>query len=75
MPSYVRDDPLDTIIVGAGFGGCYLLHNLRRKEFKVRAFEEGHGLGGVWLHNRYPGARSDTPVPHYEFSDPEIRKN
>ncbi|GLA85061.1 hypothetical protein AtubIFM56815_009285 [Aspergillus tubingensis] len=38
----------------------------------VHAFEEGHGLGGVWWHNRYPSASVDTPVPFYEFSDPEI---
>lgn len=75
MPSYVCDDRLDAIIIGAGFGGCYLLRNLRKHGFKVRVFEEGHGLGGVWWHNRYPGARSDTPIPHYEFSDPEIWKN
>ncbi|KAL2787563.1 FAD/NAD(P)-binding domain-containing protein [Aspergillus keveii] len=64
--------PLDAIIFGAGFGGCYLLRNLRKLGFTVHAFEEGHGLGGVWWHNRYPGARVDTPVPFYEFSDPEI---
>ncbi|KAJ0423222.1 FAD/NAD(P)-binding domain-containing protein [Aspergillus carlsbadensis] len=64
--------PLDAIIIGAGFGGCYLLRNLRKLGFTVHAFEEGHGLGGVWWHNRDPGARVDTPVPFYEFSDPEI---
>ncbi|KAF4459828.1 Cyclopentanone 12-monooxygenase [Fusarium albosuccineum] len=25
--------------------------------------------GGVWYWNRYPGARVDSAVPHYEFSD------
>ncbi|KAF4984729.1 hypothetical protein FDECE_17034 [Fusarium decemcellulare] len=75
MPSYVSDDRLDAIIIGAGFGGCYLLKNLRNYGFKVRVLEEGLGPGGVWWHNRYPGARSDTPVPLYEFSDPEIWQN
>lgn len=72
MPSYVDERPLDVIIIGAGFGGCYLLHNLRKQGFRARIFEEGNGLGGVWWHNRYPGARVDTDVPFYEFSDPEI---
>ncbi|KAJ5014610.1 Baeyer-Villiger monooxygenase [Colletotrichum sp. SAR 10_99] len=72
MPSYVDNRPLDVIIVGAGFGGCYLLRNLRKQGFRAQIFEEGHGLGGVWWHNRYPGARVDTDTPYYEFSDPEI---
>ncbi|EEU42250.1 uncharacterized protein NECHADRAFT_79991 [Fusarium vanettenii 77-13-4] len=75
MPSYVENNSLDAIIVGAGFGGCYLLKNMRKQGFKVRVLEEGLGVGGVWWHNRYPGARSDTPVPLYEFSDPDIWNN
>lgn len=72
MPSYVDERPLDAIIIGAGFGGCYLLRNLRKQGFRACIFEEGQGLGGVWWHNRYPGARVDTDIPFYEFSDPEI---
>lgn len=72
MGSYAGDAVLDAIIVGGGFGGCYLLRNLRRLGFSVRVFEEGQGLGGVWWHNRYPGARVDTITPFYEFSDPEL---
>lgn len=72
MPSYVDTSPLDVIIIGAGFGGCYLLRHLREQGFRVAVFEEAHGLGGVWWHNRYPGARVDTNTPFYEFSDPEL---
>lgn len=72
MPSRIYTRPLDAIIIGAGFGGCYLLRNLRKHGFRVAVFEEGHGLGGVWWHNRYPGARADTNTPFYEFSDPEL---
>lgn len=75
MPSYLDERPLDAIVIGAGFGGCYLLRNLRKQGFRVRVFEEGNGLGGVWHHNRYPGARVDTNVPFYEFSDPDIWKH
>jgi cation diffusion facilitator CzcD-associated flavoprotein CzcO len=28
----------------------------------------------VWYWNRYPGARVDSTIPHYEFSDPKIWK-
>ncbi|KAH0841822.1 hypothetical protein AYO21_03200 [Fonsecaea monophora] len=62
----------DAIIVGGGFGGCYLLRNLRKLGYNVKLFEEGEGLGGVWWHNSYPGARVDTSAPFYEFSDPEL---
>lgn len=72
MPSAIDDCPLDAIIIGAGFGGCYLLRNLRKQGFRVRLFDEGVRLGGVWAHNTYPGARVDTDVPFYEFSDPEL---
>jgi cation diffusion facilitator CzcD-associated flavoprotein CzcO len=65
----------DVVIVGAGFGGCYLLRNLRKHGFSVRVFEEGEDLGGVWWRNRYPGARVDTNVPFYEYSDPELWKD
>ncbi|KAJ5537713.1 hypothetical protein N7494_007192 [Penicillium frequentans] len=32
-------------------------------------------FGGVWYWNRYPGARVDSTVPHYEFSDPALWKD
>ncbi|KAF7556962.1 hypothetical protein G7Z17_g1031 [Cylindrodendrum hubeiense] len=72
MPSYDEDQRLDAIIIGAGFGGCYLLQNLRKQGFRVKVVEEANGIGGVWWHNRYPGARVDTNVPYYEFSDPDL---
>lgn len=74
MGSYIEGDTLDAIIIGGGFGGCYLLRNLRKQGFRVKVYEEGQGLGGVWWHNRYPGARVDTNTPFYEYSDPEIWK-
>lgn len=42
-------DPLETdvLIVGAGFGGVYLLHRLRDElGFKCKIFEAGKELGG-----------------------------
>ena len=59
---------LDALIIGAGFSGLYQLHRLRQQGFKVRLFEAGAGLGGIWYWNCYPGARVDSHVPNYEFS-------
>ena len=59
---------LDVLVVGAGFGGLYQLHRLRKLGYSVQLFEASSGLGGVWYSNCYPGARVDTHVPVYEFS-------
>lgn len=45
---------LDVLIIGGGFGGCYLLKLLRDNDFKTRLVEAAPRLGGVWAHNRYP---------------------
>jgi cation diffusion facilitator CzcD-associated flavoprotein CzcO len=66
------DEELDTLIMGAGFSGLYLLYRLRQEGFKVKLFEADSGLGGVWHSSRYPGARVDSHVPNYEFSIEEI---
>jgi cyclohexanone monooxygenase len=62
----------DVVIVGAGFSGLYQLKRLRDDGWSVRLVEAGAGLGGVWHHNRYPGARVDSHVPNYEYSHPEV---
>jgi cation diffusion facilitator CzcD-associated flavoprotein CzcO len=63
---------LDVVIVGAGFAGVYLLHKLREEGLKVKIVEAGHGLGGVWYWNTYPGARVDTPSHTYALNIPEV---
>ncbi|BCS23912.1 flavin-containing monooxygenase [Aspergillus puulaauensis] len=63
---------LDALIVGAGFGGIYQLKNLRSNNYTVKLVDSASDFGGVWYWNRYPGARVDSPVPHYEFSDPDL---
>ncbi len=63
---------LDALIIGAGFSGLYQLHRLRERGFKVRLFEAGADLGGIWYWNCYPGARVDSHVPNYEFSMEEL---
>jgi cation diffusion facilitator CzcD-associated flavoprotein CzcO len=59
---------LDALIIGAGFSGLYQLYSLRQRGFRVRLFEAGPELGGIWYWNCYPGARVDSHVPNYEFS-------
>jgi cyclohexanone monooxygenase len=61
-------EPLDAIIVGAGFSGLYMLHRLRTAGLKARVFEAGDGVGGTWFWNRYPGARCDIESLEYSYS-------
>jgi len=63
---------LDALIVGAGFGGVYQLRRLRQEGYKTKLVDFATDYGGVWYWNRYPGARVDSTIPHYEFSDPEL---
>ena len=67
-----QEHDLDAVIVGAGFGGVYQLKALRDAGYKVKLLESGSDFGGVWFWNRYPGARVDSAIPHYEFSDPGL---
>ena len=65
------DQPMtsvDAIIVGAGFGGMYMLHSLNKLGFKAIVLEEANGVGGTWYWNRYPGARCDIPSIEYSYS-------
>ncbi|WP_229022980.1 flavin-containing monooxygenase [Actinomarinicola tropica] len=62
----------DVVIVGAGFAGLYQLHHLRQLGLRVTLIEAGTGLGGIWYWNCYPGARVDSHVPLYEYSDEAI---
>jgi cyclohexanone monooxygenase len=59
---------LDAIIVGAGFGGLYMLHRLRGLGLSARILEAADGVGGTWYWNRYPGARCDVESMQYSFS-------
>ncbi|KAJ3729462.1 hypothetical protein C8R42DRAFT_651996 [Lentinula raphanica] len=63
---------LDVLIVGAGFGGVYMLFHLRKIGLNVNIFEAASDLGGVWRNNCYPGARVDSEIPEYDLSLEEI---
>lgn len=60
--------PLDVLVVGAGFSGLYLLHRLRGLGLKVKAVDRADDVGGTWFWNRYPGARCDIESIDYCYS-------
>ena len=51
----IHAQPLDAVIIGAGFSGIYQLYSLRKKlGLKAKILEAGGGVGGTWYWNRYP---------------------
>ncbi|MFT5416854.1 MAG: cyclohexanone monooxygenase [Gammaproteobacteria bacterium] len=68
VPASERQADFDAIVIGAGFGGLYMLHRLRLLGLSVRVYERGDGVGGTWYWNRYPGARCDTESVTYSYS-------
>jgi len=67
---------IDAVVVGAGFGGMYMLHELREAGVSVQGFEAGTDVGGTWYWNRYPGARCDVPSLFYSYTwDEALQKD
>jgi cyclohexanone monooxygenase len=58
---------VDVVIVGAGFAGLLMLHQIRELGLSVRVYERGADVGGTWFWNRYPGARCDTESLEYSY--------
>lgn len=68
-PSDESRAEFDAIVIGAGFGGLYMLQKLRDQlGLDVRVFDKASGVGGTWYWNRYPGALSDTETYLYCYS-------
>lgn len=68
-PSSPVTRDLDALVVGAGFGGIYMLHKLRNEQhLDVVAIDKAAGVGGTWFWNRYPGALSDSEGFVYQYS-------
>jgi cation diffusion facilitator CzcD-associated flavoprotein CzcO len=66
---------LDLLIVGAGFGGLYMLHKARALELDALVLDAAPSVGGTWYHNRYPGARVDIQSVEYSYSfDEELQQ-
>ena len=59
---------IDVVIVGAGFGGMYMLHRLRGLGMSAIVFDVATGVGGTWYWNRYHGARCDVESMQYSYS-------
>ncbi|EXJ67832.1 uncharacterized protein A1O5_09178 [Cladophialophora psammophila CBS 110553] len=69
---YADNLDVDVLIVGAGFGGTYLLYELRKAGYRTTVYDAGTSFGGTWRWNVYPGARVDSEVPIYELAIPEV---
>lgn len=71
--SYDVGAPYDVIVVGAGIGGLYGVKTFRDRGLRVLGIEAAPDVGGVWFHNRYPGARVDVESIYYcYYFDPEL---
>ena len=55
----------DVVVVGAGLGGIYATYRMHQLGFRTLCLEAACGIGGVWHHNRYPGARVDVESVDY----------
>jgi len=58
---------IDVLVVGAGITGIYQLYRAREAGFTAALVEAGHGVGGTWFWNRYPGARFDSESYTYGY--------
>jgi len=67
QPGVNQSNNFDSVVVGAGFAGLYMLHRLREMGHRAIAIEKGGGVGGTWYWNRYPGARCDGPSMEYSY--------
>ncbi|MDA1076370.1 MAG: NAD(P)/FAD-dependent oxidoreductase [Proteobacteria bacterium] len=67
MSSSERAEPLDVVVVGAGFAGMYAIWKLRQTGLNLRVIEAASDVGGTWYWNRYPGARCDITSMEYSY--------
>ena len=57
----------DAVVIGAGLSGMYQTYRLREMGYRVMGVEASDNIGGVWHHNRYPGARIDSESEVYGY--------
>lgn len=57
----------DAVVIGAGLTGLYQTYQLRELGYRVLGIEGSDNVGGVWHHNRYPGARTDSESEVYGY--------
>lgn len=59
----------EIVIVGAGFSGIGMAIGLDRSGIDdYLIVEQGHGFGGTWYWNTYPGVAVDIPSFSYQYS-------
>lgn len=69
MVSERRAPDHEIVIVGAGFSGIGVAIGLGKAGIDdYLIVEEGHGFGGTWYWNTYPGVAVDIPSFSYQFS-------
>lgn len=61
-------EELDALIVGSGFGGCWLLYHLRKLGYKAKIYDAAPNISGIWSWNCYPGLRKDSQISLYQLS-------
>lgn len=67
--AWSRSGHVRVAVIGAGFGGLAVAHELRAagiEDFVV--LERGATVGGTWRENTYPGCGCDIPSHLYSFS-------
>ena len=61
--------PLRVVVIGAGMAGILAgVRLLERGNSNFAIYEKGHGVGGTWRENRYPGLTCDVPAHAYTYS-------
>jgi|TARA_B110000967_G_C18900037_1_gene574085 cation diffusion facilitator CzcD-associated flavoprotein CzcO len=63
----VKEVDFDAVVIGAGLSGLYQAYRLREMGYRVLGVEGSDDIGGVWHHNRYPGARFDSESEIYGY--------
>jgi len=68
-------NPINTVIIGAGFGGIIAALRLMKEEMPdFLILERAGDIGGTWRDNIYPGCACDIPSPLYSISSDQHTK-
>ena len=64
----VKDNSLNVVIVGCGFGGINMGIKLKEVGVRFTIYEKSKDLGGTWYDNTYPGCACDIASHLYSYS-------